>query len=130
MASPIHTAVASARCCIAGGGPAGLMLGLLLARAGVDVIERYGRVVGVHAVTPEGPLQLLADLVIGADGRRSALRAAAGLKVREIGAPIDVLWMRLPKAPGDPPSSGGRVNTGRFLAMLNRASYWQCAYVI
>ena len=26
------------RCCIAGGGPAGMMLGLLLARAGVDVI--------------------------------------------------------------------------------------------
>ena len=28
----------SARCCIAGGGPAGMMLGLLLARAGVDVL--------------------------------------------------------------------------------------------
>ena len=26
------------RCCIAGGGPAGMMLGFLLARAGVDVI--------------------------------------------------------------------------------------------
>src|SRR2546430_17380596 len=26
------------RCCIAGGGPAGMMLGLLLARAGVDVV--------------------------------------------------------------------------------------------
>src|SRR5437870_10319611 len=28
----------SARCCIAGGGPAGMMLGYLLARAGVDVV--------------------------------------------------------------------------------------------
>src|SRR5437867_11996752 len=28
----------SVRCCIAGGGPAGLMLGLLLARAGVEVV--------------------------------------------------------------------------------------------
>ena len=26
------------RCCIAGGGPAGMMLGFLLARAGVDVV--------------------------------------------------------------------------------------------
>ena len=26
------------RCCIAGGGPAGIMLGFLLARAGVDVV--------------------------------------------------------------------------------------------
>jgi len=31
------------RCCIAGGGPAGMMLGLLLARAGIDVVvlERH-----------------------------------------------------------------------------------------
>jgi len=28
----------SVRCCIAGGGPAGMMFGLLLARAGVDVV--------------------------------------------------------------------------------------------
>src|SRR3954462_14333204 len=32
MTEAIHT-----RCCIAGGGPAGMMLGFLLARAGVDV---------------------------------------------------------------------------------------------
>ena len=30
--------VTSTQCCIAGGGPAGLMLGFLLARAGVDVV--------------------------------------------------------------------------------------------
>ncbi len=31
------------KCCIAGGGPAGMMLGFLLARAGVDVVvlEKY-----------------------------------------------------------------------------------------
>lgn len=34
----------SARCCIVGGGPAGMMLGLLLARAGIDtvVLEKHG----------------------------------------------------------------------------------------
>lgn len=34
----------SARCCIVGGGPAGMMLGLLLARAGVSVtvLEKHG----------------------------------------------------------------------------------------
>src|SRR6202163_3922354 len=33
-----------ARCCIVGGGPAGMMLGFLLARAGVDVVvlEKHG----------------------------------------------------------------------------------------
>ncbi len=32
------------RCCIVGGGPAGMMLGLLLARAGIDVavLEKHG----------------------------------------------------------------------------------------
>src|ERR1700688_304566 len=32
------TSSISTRCCIAGGGPAGMMLGFLLARAGVDVV--------------------------------------------------------------------------------------------
>ena len=34
----------SVRCCIAGGGPAGMMLGYLLARAGVKVLvlEKHG----------------------------------------------------------------------------------------
>ena len=30
--------VLDTRCCVAGGGPAGMMLGFLLARAGVDVV--------------------------------------------------------------------------------------------
>ena len=35
-----HCAVETIRttCCVAGGGPAGMMLGMLLARAGVDVV--------------------------------------------------------------------------------------------
>jgi 2-polyprenyl-6-methoxyphenol hydroxylase-like FAD-dependent oxidoreductase len=32
------------RCCIAGGGPAGMMLGFLLARAGVDVVVLGSRI--------------------------------------------------------------------------------------
>jgi len=34
----VTTQTISTRCCIAGGGPAGMMLGLLLARAGIDVV--------------------------------------------------------------------------------------------
>jgi 2-polyprenyl-6-methoxyphenol hydroxylase-like FAD-dependent oxidoreductase len=39
-----ETQTLSCRCCIVGGGPAGMMLGLLLARAGVDtiVLEKHG----------------------------------------------------------------------------------------
>lgn len=58
------------------------------------------------------------------------MRSAAGLVVHDLGAPIDVLRMRLPKLPGDPPTTGGRITTGIFLAMIDRGSYWQCAYVI
>jgi 2-polyprenyl-6-methoxyphenol hydroxylase-like FAD-dependent oxidoreductase len=232
-ASDASTPALSARCCIAGGGPAGMMLGLLLARAGVEVIvlekhgdflrdfrgdtvhpstldvmadlglldaflarphdearqlyatisgqrvrladfarlstvcrfivlmpqwdfldflqgearrypgfrllmnaeatglsERDGRVTGVHVQTPQGPQHIAAELVVAADGRHSTLRGAAGLKVRDIGAPIDVLWLRLPRRPGDPDEVGGFIDAGHFMATLRRDTYWQCAYVI
>src|SRR6266851_5175139 len=145
----------STRCCIVGGGPCGLMLGFLLARAGVDVvvlekhadflrdfrgdtihpstlelmselgffddflnlladrgkaypsfhlrtraeavdlIEDGGRVAGVRANTPDGPIEIKADLTVGCDGRHSTVRTRGGLKVEDLGAPMDVLWFRL-----------------------------------
>ncbi|MDM0058501.1 FAD-dependent oxidoreductase [Variovorax fucosicus] len=103
---------------------------LLLDTEGTGLVERDGRVVGVEVQTAGGASQIAADLVVAADGRRSVLRDAAGLTVRDIGAPIDVLWMRLPKRPGDPEGSGGYIDTGHFMATIDRNSYWQCAYVI
>ncbi len=223
----------SARCCIAGGGPAGMMLGLLLARAGVSVVvlekhadflrdfrgdtihpstlevmhelgllddllrlphqevrelvvqvgeatlpvadfthlptrcrfiafmpqwdflsfladraarypafhrrmraevtellEESGRVVGVRAATPEGPLEVRADLVVGADGRHSVVRERAGLPVKELGAPMDVLWFRLSRTPEDPAATMGRFEAGRIFITINRGEHWQCGYVI
>jgi 2-polyprenyl-6-methoxyphenol hydroxylase-like FAD-dependent oxidoreductase len=228
------TRTITTRCCIAGGGPAGMMLGLLLARAGVDVIvlekhgdflrdfrgdtvhpstlqlmhelglldtflqrphdkarelrielagrefavadfsllptkckyialmpqwefldflrdqavtyagfhlmqntevtglqqDAAGNVTGVYGKTAEGIVTIHADLVIGADGRHSTVRKAAKLAVRDIGAPIDVLWMRIPSAPNDPTNTGARLNIGRFFVTIYRGTYWQCAYVI
>ena len=223
----------SVRCCIAGGGPAGMMLGLLLARAGVDVvvlekhadflrdfrgdtihpstlevmhelgllerlltlphqkvsringqfgdlaltvadfsslsthcrfiafmpqweflnflaeeaarystfqlrrqadvtglIEESGSVVGLRANTPDGPLEVRADLVVGADGRHSIVRAKAGLSIEEFGAPMDVLWFRLSRRASDPGDPIGRFDAGRIFIMLNRGDYWQCGFVI
>ena len=51
------------------------------------------------------------------------------LEVEDIGAPIDVLWLRLSRKPDDP-GTGGRIDTGSFIAMLDRGDYWQLAYVI
>jgi 2-polyprenyl-6-methoxyphenol hydroxylase-like FAD-dependent oxidoreductase len=224
---------ARVRCCIAGGGPAGMMLGLLLARAGVDVVvlekhadflrdfrgdtihpstlevvhelglleefltlphqeirelraqvgdvtlkiadfghlptrcpfiafmpqwdflaflarhasayptfqlrtrteatgllEEDGRIAGVEALAPEGRVQIGADLVVAADGRHSVLRDRAGLSAETLGAPMDVLWFRLPRTSGDPANVMGRFDPGRIFITLNRGGYWQCGFVI
>ncbi|HEX3762357.1 MAG TPA: FAD-dependent monooxygenase, partial [Kofleriaceae bacterium] len=71
-----------------------------------------------------------ADLVAGADGRHSTVRELAALPRRDLGAPIDVLWMRLPRRPDDGEQVLGTLAPGRFLVMLNRGDYWQCAYLI
>jgi len=68
--------------------------------------------------------------VIAADGRSSTLRDRAGLEVVDLGAPMDVLWMRLPRWPDDPAQSLGRANAGGLLIMINRGDYWQCGFVI
>jgi 2-polyprenyl-6-methoxyphenol hydroxylase-like FAD-dependent oxidoreductase len=233
MTTPDNANRIAVRCCIAGGGPAGMLLGLLLARAGVDVlvlekhadflrdfrgdtihpstlevmhelgilddllklphqktprlkahvgaleltvadfthlpvhcryiafmpqwdflnllaergvryptfrllmqaevnglIEEGGEVVGLTAMTPEGPLEVRADLVVGADGRHSVVRAQAGLNIQELGAPMDVLWLRLSRRDGDPEETMGRFDMGRIFVMLNRGTYWQCGFVI
>ncbi len=223
----------SARCCVAGGGPAGMMLGYLLARAGVDVIvlekhadflrdfrgdtihpstlevmnelglydqllqrphqptptlnaqfgsfralvadfrhlpvrgkfvammpqwdfldfiakeaqrfssfrllmraevtkliEEPNRVTGVVVNTPDGEQKIHSDLVIGCDGRTSTVRAQAGLQVLSLGAPMDVLWFRMSRRPGDPEESMGNFGRGAILVLINRGDYWQCGFVI
>ena len=94
------------------------------------LLEENGRVTGIRANTPQGELTVQAGLVIGADGRQSAIRAAAHLEVQDLGSPIDVLWMRLTRKPADPPQSLGYFNFGRALVLLNRDEYWQCGLVI
>jgi 2-polyprenyl-6-methoxyphenol hydroxylase-like FAD-dependent oxidoreductase len=102
----------------------------LITQANVtDLVEERGRIIGVRATTPEGPLEVRAKLTVGCDGRKSTVRAKAGLEVEDIGAPIDVFWMRVSRRPDDPPS-GGRLNAGSFFAMLDRGDYFQLAYVI
>jgi 2-polyprenyl-6-methoxyphenol hydroxylase-like FAD-dependent oxidoreductase len=84
------------------------------------------RVVGVK--TPDGEIH--ADLVVGADGRHSTVRQAAGLAVIDRGAPIDALWFRLSRRTDDPDNTMARFDRGSILVMLNRGEYWQCAFVI
>jgi 2-polyprenyl-6-methoxyphenol hydroxylase-like FAD-dependent oxidoreductase len=95
-----------------------------------DLLLENGRVTGVKAHTPEGTLELRAELVVAADGRSSTVRERAGLELIDLGAPIDVLWFRVPKRAGDPPQAFGFVGAGQFMVLIDRSDYWQCAYVI
>jgi 2-polyprenyl-6-methoxyphenol hydroxylase-like FAD-dependent oxidoreductase len=96
----------------------------------VELIEEGGAVAGVRANTPEGLLELRSDLTVGADGRGSRVREQAGLSLQSFGAPMDVLWMRISKRPDDAELTLGYLSPGRFLIMLDRGSYWQCAFLI
>ena len=90
------------------------------------LIVENGRVAGVQC----GSERIRADLVVGADGRHSIVRERAGLPLIDLGAPIDVLWLRLSRKPGDPQATMGRFARGSAAVMLNRGDYWQCAFVI
>ena len=95
-----------------------------------SLVEENGRVVGVRADTPDGPLEVRADLTVGCDGRHSTVRERAGLEIEDLGAPIDVLWMRISRRPDDPEQLVGRFNRGIVFVMIDRGDYWQCGYVI
>jgi hypothetical protein len=95
-----------------------------------DLILEGDRVIGVCAKTQFGPLEVRAELVIGADGRHSIVREKAGLQVEDFGSPIDVLWMRISRKPTDPVQTLGHVDSGRVLVQIQRNDYWQCAFVI
>jgi 2-polyprenyl-6-methoxyphenol hydroxylase-like FAD-dependent oxidoreductase len=95
-----------------------------------DLVLEDGRVLGLQAETPDGPLEIRADLVVGADGRHSDVRMRAGLKVEDFGAPMDVIWFRLSKHAADGQQLLGRIQAGVVFVTLDRGDYWQCAYVI
>ena len=103
---------------------------LLMRAEGRGLIEEGGRTVGVRATVDGRDEEIRADLVVGADGRHSTVREAMGLKVLDIGAPMDVLWFRLSRKPDESGEVMGRFDAGSALVTLDRGDYWQCAYLI
>ncbi len=95
-----------------------------------DLIEHDGRIAGVKAKAATGELEIQATLTVGADGRHSIVRERAGLQVMDIGAPMDVLWMRISRRASDPGQTFGHAEPGKILVMIDRNEYWQCAFVI
>ena len=103
---------------------------LLMNTEATDLLVEDGLVTGVRAKSAQGQLEIRAGLTVAADGRHSVIRQKAGLEIINLGAPMDVLWMHISRAESDPPITLGRIEAGKFLAMLNRRTYWQCAFVI
>jgi 2-polyprenyl-6-methoxyphenol hydroxylase-like FAD-dependent oxidoreductase len=96
-----------------------------------DLLWDGDRVAGVLVRTPDGAtVEIRARLVVGCDGRHSAIRQAARLELREYGAPIDVLWFRIPRVAGDPDQVLGNVNYGKVLILLNRNHYFQAGLIV
>ena len=97
----------------------------------VGLISDGPRTIGVQARTADGrTVHILADLVVGCDGRHSTVRQAAKLEVDEFGVPIDVLWFRISRKPSDPEQVFGNVNYGKILVLINRGDYFQSGLIV
>lgn len=105
-------------------------LTVMMSTEAVDLIQDGARIAGVKAKTPEGTIDIEADLTIACDGRHSLVRERAGLVIEEIGAPMDVLWFRAGKRADETESVFARVDPGSMMVTFDRGDYWQCAYVI
>jgi 2-polyprenyl-6-methoxyphenol hydroxylase-like FAD-dependent oxidoreductase len=114
---------------------------LLMETEAKDLIAQGDRICGVLATSPRSVgesqsdqkrvnVQIRAGLTVAADGRHSILRDKSALPLRDLGAPFDVLWLRLPVKPGDPAELIGKVKGGQLFVMIYRTDYWQCAYLV
>ncbi|BBO12797.1 monooxygenase [Bradyrhizobium sp. TM102] len=105
-------------------------LEVMMSTEAVDLIRRGEKIAGVRAKTPDGVVDIEADLTIACDGRHSTVRERAGLGVEEIGAPMDVLWFRAGRKADETESVFARVEPGKMMITFDRGDYWQCAYII
>ncbi len=87
-------------------------------------IEEDGRVAGARLAGGE---EIRAKLVLAADGRSSLVRAF--LPVENLGAPMDVFWFGVPKAPTSGMALRGIIERGTMMVLIDRGDYWQCAFI-
>jgi 2-polyprenyl-6-methoxyphenol hydroxylase-like FAD-dependent oxidoreductase len=104
-------------------------LRVMMSTEATGLIHDGDRVTGVHVTDADGALDIGADLTVACDGRHSIIRPSAGLEIKEIGAPMDVLWFRAGKS-AETESILARIEAGKMMVTLDRGTYWQCAYVI
>jgi 2-polyprenyl-6-methoxyphenol hydroxylase-like FAD-dependent oxidoreductase len=103
---------------------------LLMNAEAYDLIREGGAVRGLRYRDASGEHEIRAGLTVAADGRHSVLRERAGLMPEDVGAPMDVVWFRLPREPGDRDDTFLRISPGHMMVAINRETYWQLAYLI
>jgi 2-polyprenyl-6-methoxyphenol hydroxylase-like FAD-dependent oxidoreductase len=96
------------------------------------LVEADGAVRGVRFRDRENRWhEVRANLTVAADGRFSKLRHLAGIEPVKTAPPMDVVWFRLPRRPGDPAESADLyLAGGRFAIVLDRGEDWQIGYII
>jgi 2-polyprenyl-6-methoxyphenol hydroxylase-like FAD-dependent oxidoreductase len=103
-------------------------------RMGAEVtglLREHHRVVGVRYRDADGNEgELRAAVTVACDGRTSTVRAASGLRVREFGVPMDILWFRLPRGEVKLEGLNVRVGANAQLVAIDRGSYFQIGYQI
>lgn len=105
--------------------------GKKVSQVGASVADsRDDKVCGVRAITGDRQIEIRAQLVVGADGRSSAVRKQAGLTGQAFGSPRDVLWFRLAKRPDDPEWRSGHQGPKQNFIMIDRGDFWQCGLSI
>ncbi|MFD1713677.1 FAD-dependent oxidoreductase [Amnibacterium flavum] len=97
---------------------------------GVLRSARTGAVTGVRYRDEAGDHELPAVLTVAADGRRSTIRSAVDSPLIDLGAPMDVLWLRLPRRDSDGAGLRGVLGSGDLAVAIDRGDYWQLAYLI
>lgn len=104
---------------------------LLRSHEVVDVLRTGAQVQGVVVARPDGTrVTIQAPLTVAADGRTSVVRDRVGLRPREYGAPMDVLWLRVSRRDDDPEGLDMRIGAGRLMVGIDRGAYWQIGYVV
>jgi 2-polyprenyl-6-methoxyphenol hydroxylase-like FAD-dependent oxidoreductase len=97
------------------------------------LVEENGAVAGARYLGADGiEHELRAPLTVGADGRFSIIRRLAEFEPIKTAPPMDVLWFRLPKLPGELELDGGAfggIAPGRIFIVLDRRDYWQAGLV-
>ena len=115
--------------------PQARLIELLVAKASAYEGFRLVRSAKVNGLTergltyrgPDGPVELTTSLVVGTDGRYSAVRRLADLPVESLGATTDLIWFRLPRRDGDPVDADVDLycGPGQYVGVLGGSDHWR-----